>query len=111
MIYTVIVASFSLLLSLIWLVPLTWTFLHYPLDFLISFAWFASFGALYSWIHINGINCDGLFSIFHWDGIEHTNYCAEWKTLEAFTFMCGVFWLISALLVSRLYEYVSAYLY
>jgi Membrane-associating domain len=99
-IYTDCVAAISMVISLIWLLPFTWTFMHYPLDFLLSFAWFAAFGALYSWIHINGIKCLGYFSIFHWDGVEHTDYCHQWMTAEAFCFMSGVFWLISALLVS-----------
>ncbi|KAF2671562.1 integral membrane protein [Microthyrium microscopicum] len=106
LIYTEVVATFAALLSLIWLVPFTWTFLHYPMDIILSLAFFASFGALFDWIHINGLNCSGIFGVWNWDGNSHNNYCAEWKTLEAFTFMSGVFWLISAFLSIHVFHRV-----
>ena len=101
MIYTEIVAAFATLLSLIWLVPFTWTFLHYPIEFFISIMWFASFGALYDWIHINGLNCTGVFGVWNWDGNTHDYYCDEYKVLEGFIFMSALFWLASAGLVGN----------
>jgi hypothetical protein len=100
LIYTEVIAALSTVVSLVWLIPFTWSFLHYPFDLLMSFAWFAAFGALFQWIHQNGFNCGGLFSVFFWDNVEHTTYCAEYKTTEGITFILAILWLISALLVS-----------
>jgi hypothetical protein len=69
--------------------------MHYPLDFLTSFGWFAAFGALVDWIH--RINCG---QAFNWGFIYHGGVCGQWKAAEAFSFIAAVFWLVSALLVS-----------
>lgn len=45
-IYTEVVAGISILLALIWLIPFSGTFTHWPVDILISVLWWASFGAL-----------------------------------------------------------------
>ncbi|KAF2143309.1 uncharacterized protein K452DRAFT_225060 [Aplosporella prunicola CBS 121167] len=93
-IYTIIIAALSLLMSLVWLIPFTSTFFHYPFDFLLSLAWFAAFGVLVNWVH--RANCGGAF---HWGGITHNNYCSKWKANEAFAFISACFWLASAILV------------
>jgi hypothetical protein len=94
-IYTEVIAAFSLVLSLVWLLPFTSTFMHYPMDVILSFAWFAAFGALVNWLH--KLNCGGAFD---WDGLTHGGQCNQWKAAEAFAFMSAIFWLASALLVS-----------
>jgi hypothetical protein len=43
-IYTVVIATLSVLFSLVWLIPTTSSMLHYPFDLLASAAWFAAFG-------------------------------------------------------------------
>lgn len=43
-IYTIVIASISVLFSLVWLIPTTASMLHYPFDLLMSAAWFAAFG-------------------------------------------------------------------
>ena len=53
-IYTEVVAAVTTFFSLIWLLPFTFNFFHYPLDFLFSFAWFAAFVPCY-FIPPNGI--------------------------------------------------------
>lgn len=45
-IYTVTVAGISILLSLLWLIPFSSTFVHWPIDFFISILWWISFGVL-----------------------------------------------------------------
>ncbi|KAJ5926801.1 hypothetical protein N7516_008574 [Penicillium verrucosum] len=45
-IYTEVIAGLSILLGLIWLIPFSSGFFSWPMDILISFAWFAAFGVL-----------------------------------------------------------------
>ena len=47
-IYTEVVAGIAIFFSLIWLIPFSSSFIHYPLDFLISVTWFVAFGLLVS---------------------------------------------------------------
>ena len=95
-IYTEVIAALSVVLSLIWLLPFTSQFLHYPFDLVISAAWFAAFGAFVNWIH--RMNCGG---IFHWRGLTNGSYCSQWKAAEAFSFISACFWLASAILVNK----------
>jgi len=90
--YTECVATFAALLSLVWFVPFTWTFMHYPLDVFVSIMWFASFGALTNWIH--RIDCQ---RAFNWNGYQGWA-CDLYKTNEAFVFMSAGLWLISSFL-------------
>jgi len=92
-IYTEVIAAWSVVFSLVWLLPFTSSFMHYPIDLITSFAWFAAFGALVNWIH--KINCG---SAFQWDGIYRGGVCHQWKAAEAFSFLSACFWLASALL-------------
>ncbi|KAF2398588.1 integral membrane protein [Trichodelitschia bisporula] len=92
-IYTEVVAALSVVLSLIWMIPFTSTFLHYTTDFILSAAWFAAFGTLVNWIH--KANCGGAFQ---WGGIHRGGYCGQWKATEAFSFLSAIFWLASAAL-------------
>jgi hypothetical protein len=99
MIFAECVAAVSTLLSLVWLVPFTWTFMHYPLDFLMAAAWFGSFAAWYTWISQNGLTCAGVFGIWNFDGDLHNYYCDEWRVVEGLAFLSGLLWLLSACLV------------
>jgi hypothetical protein len=49
-IYTTVVAALSILLSLVWLLPFSGSFIHWPADLTISVAWFVSFGLLVNWL-------------------------------------------------------------
>ena len=88
---------------MIWLLPFTYNFLHYPIDFLFSFAWFAAFGVLVNWIH--DINCGGAF---HWGGLANGSYCGQWKAAEAFSFISACLWLASALLGIHVFHNLRA---
>jgi Membrane-associating domain len=103
-VYTEIVAAFSALFSLIWLIPFTWSMMHYPLDLLTSIAWFASFAALIQWISQDDVTCSGVFGLWFWDGFTHDYYCSEYLTIEGLAFISGVLWLLSAFLVSPSHE-------
>jgi hypothetical protein len=74
--------------------------LHYPLDFIISLMWFASFGALFDWVNNNNVTCSGIFGAWTWDGDIHDMYCNEYQAAEGLALISGVLWLASALLVS-----------
>jgi len=93
-IYTEVVAGFSILLAIIWLIPFSGSFIHWPVDLLISIAWFISFGLLVDWL--NGA-CGYVFDWDHLDLYE-TNTCPQWKATVAFAFLSAIFWLASAIL-------------
>ena len=45
-IYAEVVAGIAIFFSLIWLIPFSSTFLHWPIDIIISLCWWAVFGLL-----------------------------------------------------------------
>ena len=90
-----IISSLAVLFSLVWLLPFTSSFMHYPADFFLSFAWFAAFGAFVDYLH--KINCGRAFD---WAGLNDGSRCGQWKAAEAFSFISACFWFASALLVS-----------
>ncbi|KAL1971017.1 hypothetical protein VTN77DRAFT_2851 [Rasamsonia byssochlamydoides] len=93
-IYTEVIAGLSILLGLLWLIPFASTFFVWPVDVVISLAWFAAFGILVD--ALNGLPCGWI-----WDwGITLTDHtdCSRWKAAEAFSFLSAIIWLISGLL-------------
>jgi hypothetical protein len=53
-IYAEVVAGLSIVFAIVWLIPFSGSFVHWPADFIISVAWFAAFGLLVDWL---GGNC------------------------------------------------------
>ena len=102
-IYTEIVATVTTFFSLIWLLPFTFNFLHYPFDGLYSLAWFAAFGALVDWSDHAG--CGGAFQ---WGGLANGSYCGKWKAAEAFSFISACLWLASMLLGVHVFHNLRA---
>jgi len=102
-IYTLVIACLSMIFALIWLIPSTSSMLHYPMDLLLSAAWFAAFGVLENWI--DRLNCG--WSAFHWGGLGRDNYCGKWKAAEAFSFISACFWFASFLLGIYVYHRVA----
>ncbi|OAL40295.1 hypothetical protein AYO20_00031 [Fonsecaea nubica] len=92
-IYIEIVAGISLLLGLLWLLPFAGGFFHWPMDIILSFAWFASFGLLVEWA--SGTGCDG--DTFDWNQISFHGFCGRYRAAEAFSFLSAIFWILSAL--------------
>ena len=45
-IYTEVVAGLGIFFALIWLIPFSGSFVHWPMDLFISACWFAAFGVL-----------------------------------------------------------------
>lgn len=93
-IYTEVVAGVSIFFAIIWLIPFSGSFIHWPADFIISVAWFVAFGLLVDWL---GGNCG---DVFDWNGISFrgTASCSQWKATIAFSFLSAICWLVSALL-------------
>lgn len=93
-IYTEVVAGLSIFLAILWLFPFSGSFIHWPVDLVISLCWFAAFGLMVNWL--NG-SCG---YVFNWTGISFngTNTCSEWKADIAFAFLSAICWLASALL-------------
>ncbi|KAJ5735602.1 uncharacterized protein N7483_000727 [Penicillium malachiteum] len=90
-IYTEVIAGLSMLMGLIWLIPFASGFFSWPLDVLISFAWFAAFGILVD--AIKHLPCGSIWS-WHFRG---NGACGRWKAAEAFSFLSAIVWLVSAL--------------
>lgn len=95
-IYVEVIAALSVLLSLVWMIPTLHNMLHYPMDLVMTAAWFAAFGLLVD--YLDG-RCGGAF---HWAGLDHGGYCGRWKAAEAFSFIAACFWLASFLVVCSL---------
>ncbi|KAI1178121.1 membrane-associating domain-containing protein [Nemania sp. FL0916] len=92
-IYTEVVAGIAIFFSLIWLIPFSGTFIHWPLDFLISVTWFAAFGLLVNWL-------DGSCgAVFDWNNVTIFNddQCGKWKAVIAFSFLSAICWLVSGI--------------
>ena len=91
-IYTEVIAGISILLGLIWLIPFSGSFTTWPMDVILSFAWFAAFGLLVN--ALDDMSCGG---VFDWEGFTDNNLCARWKASEAFSFLSAIFWIVSAI--------------
>lgn len=45
-IYTEVIAAITILVALLWLIPFSSSFIHWPFDFFVSVCWFVAFGIL-----------------------------------------------------------------
>lgn len=54
LIYTEVVAGIAILLGLIWLLPFSSTFTHWPVDIFVSVLWWAAFGLL---VDVSSYSC------------------------------------------------------
>ncbi|KAK1540694.1 hypothetical protein CPAR01_06683, partial [Colletotrichum paranaense] len=91
-IYTIVVASLSLLFALIWLLPFSGSFIHWPMDIFLSILWFVAFGLL---VNLVG---DGCGPIFDWSNVSpRGDACGRNKANIAFCFLSAIVWLASAL--------------
>ncbi|KAJ5463037.1 hypothetical protein N7475_007981 [Penicillium sp. IBT 31633x] len=90
-IYTEVIAGLSILLGLIWLIPFSSGFFSWPLDIIISLAWFAAFGVLVD--TIRQLPCGSIWS-WHFRGDQT---CGRWKAAEAFSFLSAILWLVSGI--------------
>ncbi|KAF3018180.1 hypothetical protein G7054_g2490 [Neopestalotiopsis clavispora] len=93
-IYTEVVAGLAIFLSLIWLLPFSGSFVHWPVDIFISILWFVAFGLI---VNLLGGSCGGTFN---WDNIaiRGDDQCGKWKAVIAFSFLSAICWLVSAII-------------
>lgn len=92
-IYTEVVAGLAIFLSIIWLFPFSSTFIHWPVDLLISICWFVAFGLI---VNLLGDSCG---YIFNWSNVSPGgDPCGKWKAVIAFCFLSAICWLVSALI-------------
>jgi len=92
-IYTEVVAGLSIFLALLWLIPFTGTFIHWPVDLVLFALWMIAFGLLVQFI--GPLDCG---SVFYWGDITQKGTCQKWKADVAFAFLSAIFWLASAIL-------------
>ncbi|KAK4167822.1 hypothetical protein QBC43DRAFT_341686 [Cladorrhinum sp. PSN259] len=114
-IYTTVIASIALALSIILMPPFTYSFMAFPLDFIFFVLFLVAFCLLET---ITGINtCDShwywSYWGFYWGGFWRTpvvvtgpsdigwSGCASWKATLAFTFILSIGFLISSGLVRK----------
>jgi len=96
LIYTEVVAGLSIFFALVWLLPFSGSFIHWPADLFFSVLWFVAFGLLVDWL---GGSCG---DVFDWDGIavrygDAAGSCSRLKADLAFVFLSAIMWLVSAL--------------
>ncbi|KAI0537231.1 marvel domain-containing protein [Xylaria digitata] len=91
-IYTEVVAGVAIFFALIWLIPFSGSFTHWPVDLLISITWFVAFGLLVN--YLDG-SCG---SVFNWSNVSFRgDQCGKWKAIIAFSFLSAICWLASSI--------------
>ncbi|KAI1332809.1 marvel domain-containing protein [Xylariaceae sp. FL0255] len=96
-IYTEVVAGIAIFLSIIWLFPFSSGFIHWPVDFLISAAWFVAFGLLVNYLDTTLNHTCGY--VFDWSNIGlRGDQCGKWKAIIAFCFLSAIVWLVSGII-------------
>ncbi|KFY16648.1 hypothetical protein V492_01176 [Pseudogymnoascus sp. VKM F-4246] len=108
-IYAIVIAGLSLLFSLLFMLPLKYQFYAFPLDLIMFILWMIAFGLL---ISLGGSRCNSSWYRNSWGwawGKEYQNTqsrfgrftgagCSSWKATLAWSFIGGIFWLLSFLL-------------
>ncbi|KAI1381037.1 marvel domain-containing protein [Hypoxylon crocopeplum] len=92
-IYTEVVAGIAIFLSIVWLFPFSGSFVHWPVDLIISICWFVAFGLLVNFL-------DGSCGyVFDWNNVTFrgSDQCGKWKAVIAFAFLSAICWLVSAI--------------
>ncbi|KAI0012641.1 membrane-associating domain-containing protein [Xylariaceae sp. FL0662B] len=93
-IYTEVVAGIAIFLSIIWLFPFSGSFVHWPVDIIVSICWFVAFGLLVNFL-------DGSCGyVFNWSGVSfgRDDVCGRWKAVIAFAFLSAICWLVSGII-------------
>ncbi|KAI4125854.1 MAG: hypothetical protein LQ347_005212 [Umbilicaria vellea] len=95
-VYTEVIAGLSIIFALIWLLPFTGGFLHYPIDLFLSAAWLIVFAVDMGFV--GPLDCGHI-----WRSVEisQKGMCEKWKAAVAFSFLSALLWLLSALVGLR----------
>ncbi|KAM3460894.1 hypothetical protein MY5147_005428 [Beauveria neobassiana] len=93
-IYTEVIAALGIFFALIWLIPFSSTFTHWPIDFVLSILFWVAFGIL---VNLVGSSCG---HVFDWNNVHpvHGDQCGKYKATIAFTFLCAILFLASSLI-------------
>ncbi|KAJ4154021.1 hypothetical protein LMH87_010485 [Akanthomyces muscarius] len=93
-IYTEVIAALGIFFALIWLIPFSSTFTHWPIDLVLSILFWVAFGVL---VNLVGSSCG---AVFNWNNVHpvHGDQCGKFKATIAFTFLCAILFLASALI-------------
>lgn len=92
-VYTVVIAAITIVVALLWLIPFSSSFVHWPFDFFVSVCWFAAFGIL---VHLIGDSCG---YIFNWGNVSpRGDMCGKFKADIAFSFLLAICFLASGLI-------------
>jgi hypothetical protein len=95
LIYSVIVATASIVASLIWLFPTTSHVVNLLGDTFFCGPWIAVFGLLQDWYE----DAMGCGSIWAWDEMTLRNgLCSKWNAAQGFSFLSAVLWFVSFIL-------------
>ncbi|QKX55391.1 uncharacterized protein TRUGW13939_02484 [Talaromyces rugulosus] len=90
-IYVQVVAGLSIVLGCVLIIPNLHGCFVWPVDIIISLAWFAGFGNLIN--DLDGILCGQINSI---GSVSGTNaICSQWKAGESFAFISAMVWLVT----------------
>ncbi|CAM1501124.1 Fc.00g102860.m01.CDS01 [Cosmosporella sp. VM-42] len=93
LIYTEVVAALSILFAVVWLIPFSGTFIHWPMDIFVSILWWVVFGLL---VDLIGNSCG---HVFNWSNVApRGDQCGKFKADIAFAFLSALLWLVSALI-------------
>jgi Membrane-associating domain len=91
-IFTEVIAGISILLSLLYLLAFRGLFHTWPMDLVLAATWFSAFGLLAHLHH--GQRCS---MAYRRNSMPYDGYCNRWKVAEAFSFLSGLVWLLSAM--------------
>lgn len=92
-VYTEVIAGITILVALLWLIPLSSAFVNWPFDIFVSICWFVAFGLL---VNLIGDSCG---SVFNWNNVSPTgDSCGKFKADIAFSFLLAICFLASALI-------------
>lgn len=92
-IYTTVIAGITILVALLWLIPFSSSFVHWPFDLFMSVCWFIAFGLI---VNLIGGSCG---NVFNWGNIRPMgDSCGKFKADIAFSFLLAICFLASALI-------------
>jgi hypothetical protein len=111
-VYTTVIASISTFLSVLLILPFTYSFLAFPVDFIVAILWLVAFCLLEALTGINTCNAFWYWHYwgFYWGGFWRTpivvagpsdigwSGCSSWKTVLAFSFIQAFLFACSAIL-------------
>ncbi|OBT87385.1 hypothetical protein VE02_04152 [Pseudogymnoascus sp. 03VT05] len=108
-IYAITIAGIAIFLSLLFMLPLKYQFYAFPLDLIMFILWMIAFGLL---ISLGSSGCNSSWYRSRWSWAWGRLYrqpagtfnrfsgagCSSWRATLAWSFIGGIFWLLSFLL-------------